>query len=98
MRPIRLLCSGAGGYEKGGGGLLLVLPTIALDMQSGQGPFRAEAVNGLQHASPYVLQEIVPIEDQGDQDALAGGQNTERAGVLSNPSHLLSDLHWRSPK
>ena len=82
----------------GGGGSFLVLPTLALDAQSGQGPFRAEAVDGLEHASPRFLQEIVAIEDQGDRDALAGGQNTEGACVVRDHLHLFagSALQQRS--
>ena len=97
MRPMQPR-SVAGWVAMGTGdsGSFFVLPTVALDAQCRQGPFRAEAVNGLEHGSPCLLQEILAIEDQGDRDALAGGQNTEGARVLRDHLYFFEDLSFGS--
>jgi hypothetical protein len=69
-----------------------IVPTIALDAQCGLGPVHAKAVDGLEHAAPCLLQEIVAIENEGDRDTLAGGQNTEGVFVVHDHLHLFSYL------
>ena len=76
------------------GGLFLVVPTLALDTQGGFCPVGAETVNGLEHGAPRFLHEIVAVEDQGDRDGLAGGQNTEGACVVRDHLHLFADLYF----
>jgi hypothetical protein len=70
----------------------LVEPPVALDSQGGLGPVRSEAVDGLEHAAPGVLQQIVAIQNQGDRDALAGGQGAEGRRVMRDEPHLGADL------
>jgi len=65
---------------------------VTLDSQRRLGPFRPEAVDGLEYAAPDVVQQIVAIEDQGDRDALAGGQGGEGESALHDESYLGADL------
>jgi hypothetical protein len=53
---------------------------------------RTEAVDGLKHAAPGVLHQIVSIENQGDRYALAGGQSPEGPLVVRDHAHLGADL------
>ena len=68
------------------------MPAVALDAQGGRGPLRAEAVDGLGHRAPGPLYEIVAVENEGDRDALAGGQHAERRLVGYNHPHFGADV------
>jgi len=74
--------------------LNLVAPPVALDAERRLGPFRTEALDGLEHASPSILQQIVAIQHHGDRDTLAGGQRPKGPSVVCDHADLAEDLRF----
>jgi len=65
---------------------------VQLNLECGASPLDAETIHGLEHGAPVFFKHVGAVEDEGDRDALAGGERADVGFVGNHYAHLGADF------